>query len=192
MVGEDRALALDTLRDVILEGERVVLRPGEPDDVGRLTEILHEPEVAGRWGSFTDAEVAEQFVGDDKVFAVSLGGEVIGAIQYGEEEDPMYRHASVDIFLTAPCHGQGLGSDAIRTLARYLFDQGHHRLSIDPAVDNEPAIRAYEAVGFRRVGVMRAYEQGPDGTWHDGLLMDMLEGELQRPALRAERPRGHP
>jgi aminoglycoside 6'-N-acetyltransferase len=172
---------LDTLRDVILEGDKVVLRPGEPDDVGRLVQILHEPEVAGRWGSFTETEVAEQFVGDDKVFTVALDGEVVGAIQYGEEEDPMYRHASVDIFLTVARHGQGLGSDAIRTLARYLFDQGHHRLSIDPAVDNEPAIRAYEAVGFRRVGVMRAYEQGPDGTWHDGLLMDMLEGDLQQP-----------
>jgi aminoglycoside 6'-N-acetyltransferase len=26
---------------------------------------------------------------------------------------------------------------------------------------------------------MRQYERGPDGTWHDGLLMDMLAGELR-------------
>jgi aminoglycoside 6'-N-acetyltransferase len=26
---------------------------------------------------------------------------------------------------------------------------------------------------------MREYERGPDGTWHDGLLMDLLAGELE-------------
>jgi aminoglycoside 6'-N-acetyltransferase len=51
-------------------------------------------------------------------------------------------------------------------------------LTIDPAADNEAAIKAYEKVGFGRVGIMRAYERGPDGTWHDGLLMDMLAEEL--------------
>jgi len=164
---------------VILTGERVVLRPGEAGEVDRLTAILAEPEVAGRWGHFDEAEVADQCVGSDTAFVVTLDGEVIGAIQYAEEEDPMYRHAGIDIFLTASRHRQGFGADAVSTLARYLFEgRGHHRLSIDPAADNEPAIRAYERVGFRKVGVMRAYERGPDGTWHDGLLMDMLAGEL--------------
>ena len=68
-------------------------------------------------------------------------------------------------------------------LARHLFvERGHHRLVIDPRADNRRAIRAYERVGFRRVGVMRSYERGADGAWHDGLLMDMLRGELVRRA----------
>jgi len=29
------------------------------------------------------------------------------------------------------------------------------------------------------VGRMRQYERGPDGTWHDCLLMDMLAEELR-------------
>jgi RimJ/RimL family protein N-acetyltransferase len=45
------------------------------------------------------------------------------------------------------------------------------------AAGNARAIRAYAAVGFRPVGVLRAYERGADGTWHDGLLMDLLAGE---------------
>jgi aminoglycoside 6'-N-acetyltransferase len=40
------------------------------------------------------------------------------------------------------------------------------------------AIRAYEKAGFRPVGVMRSYERGPDGTWHDGLLMELLAEEF--------------
>ena len=58
------------------------------------------------------------------------------------------------------------------------FDRGHHRLIIDPAVANERAIATYASLGFKPVGVMRRYERGPDGTWHDGLLMDLLADEL--------------
>ena len=105
--------------------------------------------------------------------------EVVGAIQYHEKNEPMYRHAGIDIFLSTSRHGQGLGTEAIRVLARYLFEErSHHRLTIDPAADNTVAIRAYERVGFRRVGIMRKYERGPDGVWHDGLLMDMLQEEF--------------
>ena len=53
---------------------------------------------------------------------------------------------------------------------------------VDPAATNTQAIACYAAVGFRPVGVMRQYELGPDGTFHDGLLMDLLAAELRRPA----------
>ena len=90
-----------------------------------------------------------------------------------------YRSAGIDLFLTTDAQGRGLGPDAIRAVARYLFEErGHHRLTIDPAAANERAIHAYGKVGFRPVGIMRAYERGPDGSWHDNLLMDLLAGEL--------------
>jgi aminoglycoside 6'-N-acetyltransferase len=58
--------------------------------------------------------------------------------------------------------------------------RGHHRITIDPAVDNVGAIRCYEKVGFRRVGVMRRYARDVDGAgWHDGLLMELLSIELK-------------
>ena len=167
-------------RVIVLRGERVLLRPGVPEDLDALARIRNEPEVARRWGTFDVEEVREAFVGNGEGFVVEVEGEVVGAIQYGEEDDPMYRHASVDIFLATAHHNRGLGTEAIRTLARHLFeDRGHHRLTIDPAADNAPAIRAYEKVGFRPVGVMRRYERGPDGDWHDGLLMDMLREEFR-------------
>lgn len=164
---------------MVLTGPRISLRPGTTDDVARLASILREPEVARRWGALQPGEIEEAFVGSETGFVVEGGGDVIGAVQFSEEDDPMYRHASIDIFLTTARHGQGLGSEAIRVLARHLIDErGHHRLTIDPAADNEAAIRAYEKVGFRRVGILRSYERGPDGTWHDGLLMELLADEL--------------
>jgi aminoglycoside 6'-N-acetyltransferase len=161
-----------------LTGPRVTLRSTTRDDAAILTPIRNEPEVARRWGVLEDGEM-DEFVREDTTFAIEVEGEVVGAVQYGEVEDPMYRSASIDLYVTTPRHGQGLGSEAVRVLARHLIeDRGHHRLTIDPAADNAPAIRAYEKVGFRPVGLMRSYERGPDGTWHDGLLMELIAGEL--------------
>ena len=93
----------------------------------------------------------------------------------------MYRHAGIDLFLDPSVHGRGIGEDAVRTLCVHLVDDvGHHRLVIDPAADNAAAVRCYEKVGFRPVGVLRRYERGLDGAWHDGLLMDLLADELVR------------
>jgi len=156
------------------------LRPGAAGDVPRLLAILREAEVAARWGShWSEDDVVKEFVEADNASVIAVDDEVIGAIQFDEENDPMHRHAGIDVFITAPRYGHGLGSDAVRTLARFLIEErGHHRLTIDPAVDNERAIRAYRRVGFREVGVMREYERGTDGIWHDGLLMEMLAGDF--------------
>jgi aminoglycoside 6'-N-acetyltransferase len=156
----------------------VVLRSASEADAAALTSIRSEPEVERRWGVLEDGEM-DEFVREDTTFAIEVDGEVVGAVQYEEVEDPMYRSAGIDLYVTTPRHGQGLGSEAVRVLARYLIEErGHHRLTIDPAADNAPAIRAYEKVGFRPVGIMRSYERGPDGTWHDGLLMELLADEL--------------
>jgi len=163
---------------MVLRGPRVTLRTAGLDDAARLTSIRREPEIERRWGILEEGEM-DEFVTDEKTFVVEVDGEVIGAVQYDEVEDPMYRSAGIDLYLTTPRHGEGLGSEAVRILARHLIEErGHHRLTIDPAADNAAAIRAYEKVGFRRVGILRSYEQGPDGTFHDGLLMEMLADEL--------------
>ena len=165
-----------------LQGERVVLRSLTESDLPRLLEIVHEPGVAEWWAGYDMPRLrADTFGGAETTsLAVELDGEFIGLIMFTEEPDPFYRFASVDITLDSAHLGQGLGTDALRTLARYLFaERGHHRLTIDPAVGNERAIAAYRKVGFKPVGIMRAYEKGADGAWHDNLLMDMLEGELR-------------
>ena len=170
-----------------LQGQAVRLRPVTASDAPRLTEILTHPEVARWWGRFDLDQVQRELVDPDDgtvTFAIQADGQAIGLIQYWEEPDPDYRHAALDIFLHPDWHGRSLGADAIRTLARHLFqDRGHHRLTIDPAADNQRAIRAYRRVGFRPVGVLRRYERGPDGGWHDGLLMDLLPEDLTDPTV---------
>jgi aminoglycoside 6'-N-acetyltransferase len=167
--------------DAVLTGRQVRLRPVALDDEAALTRIFTDPEVARWWGNPPEsvADAMEVLEGESR-FVIEHDGEAIGFIQCVEESDPMYEHASIDISLRSQWHGKGLGPDAIRTLARFLIDhRGHHRLTIDPAAHNVRAIKAYERVGFKPVGLMRHYERGPDGTWHDGLLMDVLAEELK-------------
>jgi aminoglycoside 6'-N-acetyltransferase len=166
-----------------LQGSLTWLRPAQAVDIPKLARIRSTPEVYGRWrGDAADmaASIAEDLDdADTQTFVIEHEGQVVGAIQWSAENEPDYRHASIDIYLDPAVHGRGLCTDAVRTLARHLIDDlGHHRLVIDPAADNAAAIRCYGKVGFRPVGVMRDYERGSDGSWHDGLLMDLLAGEL--------------
>jgi len=165
-----------------LRGERVVLRPLAEADVPRLAEIATEPEVVRWWGEQSAEDLGKKARGeepDETFFTIFAEGEPAGLIQYYEENERDFRHAGIDVFLSAVFQGRGLGADAVRAVARHLIeDRRHHRLTIDPAADNAYAIRCYEKVGFRRVGVMREYWRAPDGVWRDGLLLDLLAKEL--------------
>jgi aminoglycoside 6'-N-acetyltransferase len=170
----------------LITGVRVRLRPAVAEDADAFRRILATPEVSRWWGGDPEQGLAELMHPDDdtRVYAIELGGVTVGLIQYYEETDPMYRHAGIDISVHPDHHGRGIGSDAVYALARHLIEErGHHRLVIDPRADNEVAIRTYRKVGFRPVGVMRRYERAADGTWRDGLLMDLLADELTAPTM---------
>ena len=173
------------MTDVVptLRGDLVTLRPLVRTDREALLEVLRDPTVVAVWDTRGAEKSTEELLAGGEgwtVWAIEVDGEFAGSIQAAEELDIDYRHAGIDIFMSARFQGRGLGTDAVRTLARYLLEvRGHHRLTIDPAADNARAIRTYEKVGFKPVGVMRQYERGVAGTYHDGLLMDLLAGELR-------------
>jgi aminoglycoside 6'-N-acetyltransferase len=165
----------------VLRGERVLLRPLGEEDVPALVELLAHPEVAAWWGEH-DAERlrAEMDYEHSEMFTVELDGEVIGVVEVTEELEPDYRHVALDIAIRADLHGHGFGRESLRVVIEHLIhERGHHRFTIDPATENERAIRSYAGLGFRPVGVMRRSERAPDGRWRDGLLMDLLAEELR-------------
>ena len=155
-----------------LRGERVTLRPALEADVPALAALLGEPSVAAWWGRYDEERVRAELAG---TWTISAARAVAGWLQAHEETDPDYPSVAFDIAVAEPLHGRGLGPEALQlAIDWFARERGHHRFTIDPSVENEHAIRAYEAVGFRRVGVLRRYERAPDGHWRDGLLMELV------------------
>jgi aminoglycoside 6'-N-acetyltransferase len=170
----------------VLRGSRIALRPVEEADLERLMRILREPGIARYWTEpDDDFDRRELLAGDGAgervtTFVITLGDETIGWIAGWERLHRDYRHAGIDLFVSGAHQGRGYGTEAIRLVCRFLFDaRGHHRVTVDPAADNICAIRAYEKAGFRRVGIMRCYERGADGSYHDGMLLDLLAEDLR-------------
>ncbi len=172
--------------DMRFSGSRVTLRSLQERDLESVLAILLEPEIAPWWWDYDAKRLHADTLEDPDTTALVVemaedaddDGEPVGLVLLGEESDPYYKSASIDIALATSSLGKGLGTEVLRTVARYLFEErGHHRITIDPAVPNVRAIGAYKKVGFKPVGVLRAHELGPDG-WHDNLLLDMLEGDL--------------
>lgn len=167
-----------------LSGERATLRPLAARDAPALRAIVAKPEVAAWWGP-QDAGFPLEDEPDATRFSVVVNGQLIGLIQFIEELDRDYRHAAIDIFLDPAHHARGLGTDAVATLVRHLIeDRGHHRITIDPAADNVPAIRSYEKAGFQPVGVMRSSWRDPQGRWRDTLLMELVVAPEEEPEGR--------
>jgi aminoglycoside 6'-N-acetyltransferase len=164
-----------------LNGEKVTLRPLEEADLDPLSAVIQEPSVAQWWGEAEEPDrLRENLRMDGDAFVIEADGELAGWLGFTEETEPEYRSVGLDISLSERFQGKGLGPDALRTVIRWFADErGHHRFTIDPSMLNDRAIKAYGAVGFKPVGVMRKAELLRDGEWHDGLLMDLLIEELR-------------
>jgi aminoglycoside 6'-N-acetyltransferase len=151
------------------------IEPVRSKHAERLRELRTVPEVARWWGPPPD----DWPLGGEpglQVFAILVDGEPAGAIQFWEEPDPGSRFADVDIFLGPEYQGRGLGTAAMRLIVRQLVEErGHHRVTLSTAVDNARAIRVYEKVGFRPVGVTRKSNLNElSGEWEDELLMEYV------------------
>ncbi len=162
----------------LAEGD-IALRPFRPEDEEAVLAMLHEPEVA-RWWPTPDFE-------RDTGWVIEVAGAPSGWLEYHEEDYAWYPSVAFDIVLTTSLHGRGYGRRALRLAIDHFVAKGHHRFTLDPNVANARAIRAYEALGFERVGVMRSYERNPDGGWNDALLLELIVAEaIERDALAPE------
>jgi aminoglycoside 6'-N-acetyltransferase len=90
-------------------------------------------------------------------FAIEVDDDLACRLGFEEELESDYKHASTSRSRPAarararatapPCWGWP---------ARWLVDErGHDRITIDRAAHNDRAIRAFGAVAFRAVGIMR-------------------------------------
>jgi RimJ/RimL family protein N-acetyltransferase len=115
----------------------------------------------------------------DDSFAIHRKGEnepvgVIGLSNISEA------NASADLSVIvgeAEARDQGLGTDAIRLILSYAFeDLGLNRVALSVFDFNEAAIHTYENLGFEREGRMREAIRRDD-RFHDAILMRILASD---------------
>jgi aminoglycoside 6'-N-acetyltransferase len=150
--------------DVLVRGQLTSLRPAGAEDVDRLVAWHADPDVARYWDdeTFTRAEMEERLARPDvDAWIVEESGEPVGYLQTHPE--------GLDMFLVPSARGRGLGPDAGRAMARHLIgERGYARVTVDPYVWNESAVRSWERAGF--VAVSR--HPADDGHTAEWMLMD--------------------
>jgi aminoglycoside 6'-N-acetyltransferase len=149
---------------VQVRGRLTALRRADDGDVERLVAWHADPDVARYWDdeTFTRAQMEERLAREDvEAWIVEERGEPVGFLQV---------HADgLDMFLIPVARGRGLGSDAARAMAEHLVrERGRERVTVDPYVWNEGAVRAWERAGFVEV----SRHEADDGHIAPWILME--------------------
>ncbi|MBK0420193.1 GNAT family N-acetyltransferase [Leucobacter sp. CSA1] len=168
-----------------LVGPLVSLRAPEARDEDPLLAILTEPEVAEWWVGYTPQRIRAEFLDHpDTVRIIEVAGSCAGALVVLRGDDPEYPTTVMHIFIGTAFRGRRIGEEALALAIREEFAAGITRVTLDPNVKNEGAIRSYERMGFRRVGVLRDYQVRPDGSLDDALFLDLTRRDFpEGPAL---------
>jgi RimJ/RimL family protein N-acetyltransferase len=172
-----------------LQGERVHLRAVAPSDAERLWRWHNDPQVM-RWMHApyptsldeVEKELAQRPANSHASLTLMIenaSARTVGIIALRGAE-PESGSAELDIYLgEKDCWGQGLATDAMRTLCRFGFERMNlHRVELCVADGNDAARHLYEKLGFVTEGRKReVYFR--EGAWCDEWLMSLLRGELR-------------
>ena len=132
--------------------DEVVLRPCTFDDAGAARlQLDQETEQDIAFG-------AESLVGAS--FLVEHRGRLTGRVQVRQEGDG---NGELSWAVSPGQQGQGVGTQAVRLLIRYAFEQlGLHRVVAYVERDDRASLRIAGRVGLRREGVVRGARQDSD------------------------------
>lgn len=164
--------------------EQVRLRPVDEDDLAVIEALTQDPETTGEfaWFGWRDPLryrrrwAENRLLGDDGgTLMVVRAAERLGFVSWRRTQRTPTSYAwNLGIGLLPEARGQGIGTEAHRLLARYLFAHTPvHRLEADTEVDNVAEQKALEKAGFTREGVMRGCAWR-NGAWRDGVTYSLL------------------
>lgn len=146
-----------------MQGQKVALRPVDPDDHPRLRRWQNDPDIA-RWMDyqipFASADVAydqARAAREGHPFVVELDGSPIGKGGLNRFRDDPGRGLVCALYVyigEKELWGTGLGRDTVMALCRAAFDvYGADEVELSLIEGNDRARRVYEACGFREIGL---------------------------------------
>lgn len=168
------------------EGQLVRLRAVEEDDLPKINEAIWDPEVS----QFLSVAWPQSLAGTrewwerarnsdrEAPFAIeTLAGEFIGGCGL-HEISSRNRSAILGIWLARAYWEKGFGTDAVRTLCRFAFqDMNLHRVGLGVLETNPRGVGAYEKVGFKEEGRLRR-SMFVGGQYVDMIWMGLLAEDL--------------
>lgn len=77
----------------------------------------------------------------------------------------------LNLSVDAPLQGRGLGAGMLDWLLADAAGRGAASMMLEVRPSNTPALRLYERMGFRRVGLRRRYYPAHAGTREDAIVM---------------------
>lgn len=174
----------------MLEGSLVRLRAREKTDLDRVHRWINDREVTqyllARYPLSRAAEEKWLEENADSSFqSVRLAIETKDGVHIGNIDlgpiDAEDRRGALGIMIGEKEYwGRGLGSDAIRTLLRFAFDEMNlNRVWLTAHEFNERAVACYRKCGFREEGRLRQ-DRYFRGRYWDTLIMGVLRDELGR------------
>ncbi len=174
---------------MIIPGEKVLLRPIEPEDFPTLVAWGNDAEItAFIEGDYprTVAECPEWYQNGkanrhSQRFAIGVrsekGDRLIGDI---ELDHIAWRSGDAELRIRIgekECWDQGYGTEAVHLLVEHAFERMNlARIYLRVFSSNKRAIRCYEKCGFRKEGRMR--RQGAGGAPVVVYLMRLLKSEF--------------
>jgi RimJ/RimL family protein N-acetyltransferase len=164
--------------------DHVALRPVGEEDLPMLEALTHDPDKTGEFGWFGWVDPRRwrrswdenRLLSDDGgTLLVVEGGERLGLVNWRHQRTtPAGYCFEIGIALLPEARGRGVGTQAHRLLARYLFAHTTvHRIWAGTEVDNIAEQKALEKAGFTREGVTRG-AGWRDGAWRDGMVYSLL------------------
>lgn len=173
----------------MLTGKLVRLRPMEPADAEALWRWNNDPVVQqwmvnGNPESFAQLKKRHEerptnTYGSMLFCVETVANSVAIGVTRLDDAEPETGRAELTIYIGEQKYrGGGYGTDALRLICRYGFDEMRlHGISLWVVADNAAARHVYRKVGFMEEGRQRESFRRA-GKWHDHILMSMLEGEL--------------
>ena len=156
---------------MILETDRLVLRPIQTSDWRVLYPIMSDPVVMAHWDSteIEDPEMVERMIGaqvEDMdagrawYWAVELGQDhsFVGACDL-TEIDWRHRRGEVGFLLANGAWGRGYGLEAMRAVVDHAAALGLKRLWARAHAGNLRSERLLQRLGFEEEGYLRGHIQ---------------------------------
>ncbi|RPI16035.1 MAG: N-acetyltransferase [Ignavibacteriae bacterium] len=178
--------------NIILENERVLLRPLQPDDILQFSKIAFEPEI---WAYLTNLIrneedlnlLIEQTAADKKrgfryPFTIEdkFSANIAGSTSYGNISPQDNRLEIGWTWLGKDFMGTGLNNNCKYLLLQYAFENlGCERVEFKTDVLNKRSRQALKKIGAAEEGILRSHMLMHGGRRRDSVYYSILKNEWE-------------